>query len=473
MRRLCHKCVRGNVGAVLAPPCPDLAERASRVRQAAPLQTRIAPEASHTVSACRIIQRVFEIRFNPIAGEWVIVAAQRMKRPVLPTDSCPFCPGVGKTPPDYDVFVYQNDYPSMTLATPGDSWIRSITADDIQTGGSETPRLHYRHLPTANSHRQAGKPAPDAQAPSASGRLESLPHTANRQAPSASGRLESLPHTANRQEPSASGRLESLPHTANRQLATANLYVNKPSFGACEIILYSPDHGANIYDLADWHIEKLVRCWQQRTRELGSIQGIRYVFVFENRGEAVGVTIHHPHGQIYAFPFVPRKIQQEIEACRQYVKKNSRCLLCDMVSEELGHGVRLVAENEHFACFIPFFARFPFEAHVISRRHLASVVDLNDAEVLAFGKILQALIRGYDRLFGFTAAYIMAFHQAPTDGGDYSAYHFHVEFYPAHADSKTRKHLSGTEIGIDVFVNPSDVEANAAQLRRAVEASEP
>ncbi len=354
---------------------------------------------------------------------------------MLPTDSCPFCPGVGKTPPHYDVFVYQNDYPSMTLATPGDSWVGTTDAGGDKKAG-----------PEAVSQARVGAGLVSAQRVGSDAELDA-------------GGDKPRPYKAAANSPFG-------------EPMAANLYVSEPSFGACEIILYSSDHGANIYDLADWHIEKLVRCWQQRTRELGSIQGIRYVFVFENRGEAVGVTIHHPHGQIYAFPFVPRKIQQEIESCRQYVKKNSRCLLCDMASEELRRGVRLVAENEHFACFIPFFARFPFEAHVISRRHLASVTDLNDAEVLAFGKILQALIRGYDRLFGFTAAYIMAFHQAPTDGGDYSAYHFHVEFYPAHADSKTRKHLSGTEIGIDVFVNPSDVEANAAQLRRAVEASE-
>ena len=85
---------------------------------------------------------MFEIRYNPIAGEWVVVAAQRMKRPVLPTDSCPFCPGVGKTPSDYDVFVYQNDYPSMTLATPADPWVRTTPPDGIDTGGSETPPLH-------------------------------------------------------------------------------------------------------------------------------------------------------------------------------------------------------------------------------------------------------------------------------------------------------------------------------------------
>ena len=327
---------------------------------------------------------MFEIRFNPIAGEWVVVAAERMKRPVLPSDSCPFCPGVGQTPADYDVFVYQNDYPSMSLASPSEPW-----------AGQAEPSTEDAH----------------------------------------------------------------------------NLYVSRPSYGACEVILYSPVHDANIYDLPGWHVEKLVRCWQDRTRELGLRKAIRYVFIFENRGEAVGVTIHHPHGQIYAFPFVPAKIRQEIASCRRYFAARSSCLFCDMVREELRNRKRVVAENDHFICVVPYFARFPFEAHVIARRHFGSIVDLDEAERRAFGEMLQDLVRGLDNLFGFSAAYIMAFHQAPTDGGDYSAYHFHVEFYPAHADSKTRKHLSGTEIGIDVFVNPSDVEANAAQLRRAISRS--
>ncbi|MBN1592365.1 MAG: galactose-1-phosphate uridylyltransferase [Candidatus Coatesbacteria bacterium] len=330
----------------------------------------------------------------------MVVAAGRMKRPVLPTDSCPFCPGVGKTPLDYDVFVYQNDYPSMTLGAPAAPWSQS----------SETARMHR-----CSGDSRAEVPG------------------------------DSDPASA--------------------------LYLKRPSFGACEVILYSPNHTASIYDLPKWHMDKLVDCWRERTRELGSIDGVNYVFIFENRGEAVGVTIHHPHGQIYAFPFVPRKVLLEIDACKEFMNEKGICLFCTMVEEELRLGGRVVAENEHFICIIPYFARFPFEAHLVSRRHLGSVMDLGDEEASAFGEILQALVRGYDHLFGFTSAYIMAFHQAPTDGADYSAYHFHVEFYPAHADSKTQKHLSGTEIGIDVFVNPSDVESNAVSLRRAIESA--
>ncbi|MCD6326789.1 galactose-1-phosphate uridylyltransferase [bacterium] len=332
------------------------------------------------------------MRYNPISQEWVVVAAKRSKRPVLPRDTCPFCPGIGKVPKDYDVFVYQNDFPSMSLSIADGAF---AWADGVPDGTS-----------------------------------------------------------------ASSGR---------KNRSAAGLYLSKPSLGACEVILYSPNHTANIYDLEDWHIEKLVRCWQARTEALGSIEGIRYVFIFENRGEAVGVTIHHPHGQIYAFPFVPRLIQREIASCRAYMEEHSSCLICDMLESELRLGVRVVSENEHFVCVIPYFARFPYEAHIVSRRHFGSIVELGDAEVLAFGSMLQDLVRGYDRLFGFAAAYIMAIHQAPTDGGDYSAYHFHVEFYPAHADSKTRKHLSGTEIGIDVFVNPSDIEANAGRLKLAIQ----
>lgn len=349
-----------------------------------------------------IIPPMFEIRYNPIAGEWVIVAAGRMKRPVLPSkDACPFCPGVGKTPSDYDVYVYKNDYPSMSLSANSNLWTKPQLA--IEDAADHPQTTHGDERPTIN-----------------------------------------------------------------HQPPTANVCASKPSFGACEVILYSPRHDANIYDLPEWHIKKLVECWKQRTSELGAIDGINYVFIFENRGEAVGVTIHHPHGQIYAFPFVPRKIAQEMQSCREYAAAHPGCLICDMLTAELSAEVRVVAQNEQFVCIIPYFARFPYEAHVISRRHLGSIAELSSDETLAFGKMLQALVRGYDRLFGFTTAYIMAVHQAPTDGGDHSTYHFHVEFYPAHADEKTLKHLSGTEIGIDVFVNPADVEANAARLRRAI-----
>lgn len=235
--------------------------------------------------------------------------------------------------------------------------------------------------------------------------------------------------------------------------------------GICEVVLYSPDHHQTLTMMPLHHIDNLVRVWQDRYRELGAKEFVKYVFIFENKGEAVGVTLHHPHGQIYAYPYIPPLIKKELAASRRYYRRHHACLFCALLNEELQVGKRLVFEGEEFVAFIPFFARYPYEVYLAPKRHRSSLAELTKEERADLALVLKALLLKYDHLFDLSFPYIMAIHQAPTDGGDYPDYHLHFEFYPPHRTAKKLKYLAGSETGAGSFINDTLPEEKAAELQ--------
>ena len=243
-----------------------------------------------------------------------------------------------------------------------------------------------------------------------------------------------------------------------------------PGRGVCEVVLYSDDHDATLAGMSERRIRNLVEVWADRYGELGSREEVRYVFIFENKGEAIGVTLHHPHGQIYAYPFIPPRPKKELEAAREYRTESGRCLHCDLVSQEHEDGRRIVAKGEHFSAFVPFYAHFPFEAHVYSRRCAPSIADLDASERNDLARVLKRLLTGYDALFGFSLPYMMVMHQSPTDGEDYDGVaHFHIEFYPPNRTADKLKYLAGSETGAGAYVVDTLPEQTAGTLRAAVE----
>ena len=251
-------------------------------------------------------------------------------------------------------------------------------------------------------------------------------------------------------------------------VSSTKLLPAAPSQGICEVVLYTDDHDATFADLPLERIEGLVDVWADRYDELGSHDYVDYVLIFENKGEAVGVTLDHPHGQIYAFPFIPPRVGKELEASSKHMAASGRCLFCDLMAEELRDGRRLVAEAGDFVAFVPFYARYPYEVHVMPRAHAASISDLDIARRRGLARMLKDVTRGYDRLFGFSFPYMMIIHQAPTDGGIYDHYHLHVEFYPPHRTRDKIKYLAGCESGAGTFINDSLPEEKAAELREAI-----
>lgn len=247
------------------------------------------------------------------------------------------------------------------------------------------------------------------------------------------------------------------------------LYPVRPAVGHCEVVVYTPRHDSTLAAEPVEQIYKLVRVWTDRFAELSAEPFEDYVFIFENKGEAIGVTLHHPHGQIYSYPFVPPRVERELEQSRAHAERTGRCLVCDIAAEERADGRRVVAENGSFVAVIPFFARYPYEVNVYSTRHLQALTDMTDAEQRDFASILKAVISAFDRLFDISFPYMMVLHQRPTDGGSYDYYHFHVEFYPPLRTQAKLKYLAGSETGAGMFINDTLAEEKAAELRSKVE----
>lgn len=248
-------------------------------------------------------------------------------------------------------------------------------------------------------------------------------------------------------------------------LLDSELYPVRPAQGVCEVILYSPNHDSSLAQEPIEQIEKLVRVWTDRFRELEALDFVKYVFIFENKGEAIGVTLHHPHGQIYAYPFIPPRIESELKNSAQHFHRNGHCLLCKIQAEERRVEQRVVAENDSFIAVVPFFARWPYETHLYSTRHFQALTDMSHQEQRQLASMLKMILVAYDKLFDLSFPYMMVMHQRPTDGGDYSSYHFHIEFYPPMRAANRLKYLAGSETGAGMFINDTLPEERAAELR--------
>lgn len=249
-------------------------------------------------------------------------------------------------------------------------------------------------------------------------------------------------------------------------IAASDLYPVKEANGVCEVVLYSEEHTGTLADLPPARVAQLIGVWRDRYEDLGSRKEIDYVFIFENKGEAIGVTIHHPHGQIYAFSHLPPKIKREIESERSHYDKTGRCLHCDIIKEEESIAQRLVCRTEHFVAFVPFYARYPYEVHIYAREHRSSLSDLSPVEERDMARILLTVLRKYDRLWGFSMPYMMVMHQRPTSGGSWPGSHLHIEFYPPMRTAEKMKYLAGCESGAGTYVNDTLPEEKAEELRK-------
>lgn len=242
-----------------------------------------------------------------------------------------------------------------------------------------------------------------------------------------------------------------------------NLY---PAFrepeGAAEVIVYTDSHHGSFGTLAPERAEALMWVWRHRYQELGAREDVQYVLIFENRGVEVGATLHHPHGQIYGYPFLPPVPKLELAADVRL----GGCASCELLRGELEDGRRIVHENEHVAAYTPYAARWPYETHVVMREHRSSLLDCEPAELRLLAECLQSLARGYDALFARPFPYVMVVHQAPTDG--HSSGHLHVEFYPPLRTATKLKYPAGSELGGGTFVGDTLPEDSAEALREAI-----
>jgi UDPglucose--hexose-1-phosphate uridylyltransferase len=244
----------------------------------------------------------------------------------------------------------------------------------------------------------------------------------------------------------------------------SNICPVRPSEGICEVICYSSDHNATFATLPISQIRKLTRVWKERYIELASNGAIEYIFIFENKGEVIGVTLSHPHGQIYAYPFIPLTAQTELSAEKGHFETTGRLLAEDWLEFEIeeSKGNRVLFENDTFLALVPFFARYTYEVHVVAKTSLNCLKEFGESELDDLANALYLVAKTFDQLFGFSLPYIMAMHQYDAPWS-----RFHVEFYPPNRSAEKLKYLAGSEAGAGAFINDLLPEEAAENLRSA------
>lgn len=320
-----------------------------------------------------------EMRYDPILGEWVVMASHRQARTFMPpTSQCPLCSTTADNPseipaPDYDVVVFENRFPSLALS-----------ALDVD---------------------------------------------------------ESVP-------------------------VDTELIQRLPARGRCEVVVFTSDHDQSFSELPVSRVRSVVDVWADRTAALSEMAGIEQVFPFENCGVEIGVTLSHPHGQIYAYPFVTPKTARMLRNARIYQDNKGRNLFADVLASERRIGERVIAANENWTAFVPSAARWPVDVHLYPHRQVADLTELTDTERDDFASLYSDVLKKLDALFDHRLPYIAGWHQAPVSADRDLAY-LHMEVFSVRRAADKLKFLAGSESGMAVWINDATPEQIAKMLREA------
>ncbi len=237
------------------------------------------------------------------------------------------------------------------------------------------------------------------------------------------------------------------PEKGEAEAASSGLFTAEPDNGLCRVVCFSPRHDLSIPEMAQEAVEAVVRTWTEQTVDLGKLDFIQYVQVFENRGAMMGASNPHPHSQIWATRHIPNEPAIELDHQAAYQAEHGSCLLCDYIAAERESGERMVACNDHFTAVVPFWAIWPFEVLLVGHRHAASLSDLTAGEVSGLADIMRQVTTRYDNLFEVAFPYSMGIHQGPADGKMHPAQHLHAHYYPPLLRSATvRKFMVGFEL---------------------------
>jgi len=318
-----------------------------------------------------------EMRFDPILGEWVVMASHRQTRTFLPpTSRCPLCSTTADNPSeipaaDYDVVVFENRFPSLALA------------------------------------------AMDAGDPS---------------------------------------------------VVDRDLVPRQPARGRCEVVVFTSDHDVSFSNLPLSRVRTVVDVWADRTAALSGMPGIEQVFPFENCGIEIGVTLRHPHGQIYAYPFMTPKTERMLRNARRHREVTGRNLFADVLAAERRIGERVIAANDTWTAFVPPAARWPVDVHLYPHRQMPDLTELTDREREDFAGLYLDILKRLDALYDQPLPYIAGWHQAPVSRDRDLAY-LHLEVFSIKRDADKLKYLAGSESGMAVWINDATPEQIAAKLR--------
>ncbi|MFJ6650201.1 galactose-1-phosphate uridylyltransferase [Streptomyces sp. NPDC091290] len=275
--------------------------------------------------------------------------------------------------------------------------------------------------------------------------------------------------------PSRDGRLSEIPDSSYDVVVFENRF---PSLagdsGRCEVVCFTSDHDASFADLTEEQARLVLDAWTDRTSELSSLPAVEQVFCFENRGAEIGVTLGHPHGQIYAYPFTTPRTALMLRSLARHKAASGGGNLFDAVLERELAGERVVLESEHWAAFVPYAAHWPYEVHLYPRRRVPDLLALDEAARAEFPQVYLELLRRFDRIFGEgepPTPYISAWHQAPfgrsaeSEGVVRDDFALHLELFTIRRTSGKLKFLAGSESGMNVFINDVPPERAAERLR--------
>ena len=239
----------------------------------------------------------------------------------------------------------------------------------------------------------------------------------------------------------------------------------KSESGICKVICFSPQHNLTLPQMTVEAIEKIIILWQKEYNELSANQAIKYIQIFENKGEIMGCSNPHPHGQIWSSSSIPLELSKETSQQKNYYDKHHTSLLLDYLQLELRKNERIILENDHFVALVPFWAVWPYETMIVSKRHVQHIMQFNELERKSFATILKQLTTKYDNLFNISFPYSAGMHQSPVNNGSYPEWHWHMHFYPPLLRSATVKKYM---VGYEMLANPQrDItpEAAAEKLR--------
>jgi UDPglucose--hexose-1-phosphate uridylyltransferase len=247
----------------------------------------------------------------------------------------------------------------------------------------------------------------------------------------------------------------------------SGLLRNGIAAGKCEVIMYTSSHGLSVPNMDLAQLEKLVEMWCERYLEISSFRHIKSIFIFENRGKEVGASIQHAHGQLYSFPFIPRRLELKANSFTDYHRANHSCLVCDLLKDE-SYSRNIIFETTGFTAIVPYFSRFPYEIHLYPKRHVASLIDLIASEKRDLAYSIRHTVRLYDSIYNQEFPYMMTLYNPPVNTGRIydDSYHFHIEFYPPKRAKDKLKWMASVETGTWAFVNPAEPEEIADFLRK-------
>jgi len=249
------------------------------------------------------------------------------------------------------------------------------------------------------------------------------------------------------------------------KLGRADLLVASSESGTCRVVCFSPNHDLSLAEMEVEAIQAVVEVWAREYEELGAMPGINHVQIFENKGELMGCSNPHPHGQIWAQQSIPTEPAKEIFHLEEHLRAHRSCLLCDYLALELQEQERVVFVNDDFVVIAPFWAVWPFETIIIPRRHVSSINKLSVNEKKSFADAIKRLTTRYDNLFQISFPYSAGLHQSPTDEREHEEFHAHMHFYPPLLRSASIKKFM---VGYEMLANPQrdiTAESSAGQLR--------